>query len=120
MARGGVREGARESHLRLAGLAGTEGSIIVLSWRGAAEVCGEGITSSVPDVLGLRLAGLGQIYNRRLGLPGATEAAETTDEKEHYWNDRKPEIIPVYGNSKIVRPNVLSPFSQIIRGFSTK
>ena len=112
-------EGARESHLRLAWLAGTEGSIIVLSWRLTAEVCGEGITGSVSGVLRLRLAWLGEIYICRLGLPGATEASETTHEKEHYWNDCKPEKIPIYGNRKIVRPNVLLPFSQIIRGFST-
>ena len=62
---------------------------------------------------------VGHIYNCRLGLPGATEPAETTDENEHYWDDCKPEKIPIYGNSKIVRPSVLLPFSQIIRGFST-
>ena len=52
-------EGAREFHLRLAGLAsraGAEGSIVVL--RLAAQVSGEGIGM----VLRRKLAGLGDIH----------------------------------------------------------
>ena len=59
-------EGARESHLRLAALAGragAEGSIVVL--RLAAQVSGEGIGI----VLRRKLAGLGDIHYSRLGFP---------------------------------------------------
>ena len=107
-------EGARESHLRLAGLAGlagAEGSIIVL--RLAAQVCGEGIGV----VLRRKLAWLGDIHHCRLGFPprlSGTAVIPETSEDSNDWNYCKPEIIPVKINRKIVSSNVHFPFSQII------